>query len=218
MPTLQAQIEKIARDITSGPDLSDAIEIAAIGGALGAGVGYLKDRSGETAKSFAAWGAGLGVAGQYMLFHMLKPSIRKSGYGYRVGEDPPSCPEGWSVSWNGARYECTKLPSSFNPPPATLTPITSGDYEYAGQVLPGDLDPSRPVCIQPIFPCPKGQEWSDYDCRCRPIIPPPPAITSGSYYTGAVAGIGGFRGGQMPFGPGPWPTNGAQNPMDVGWG
>jgi hypothetical protein len=208
MATLQSQVEKIARDVTSGPDLSDTIEIAALGGALGALLGYLKDRRGPTAKSFAVWGAGLGVAGQYMLFHMLRPVIRKTVYGAyavpRVGYgDSPNVPYNVALSPEWQR---------FNPPPATL-----GDF-YAGQGLAGNLDVNRPVCIQPIFPCPKGQEWSDAECRCRSIIPPPPAITSGDYYVGAVAGIGGFRGGQMPFGPGPWPTNGAQNPMDVGWG
>jgi hypothetical protein len=174
MTTLQGQIEKMARDITSGPDLSDSIEVAVVGAALGALVGYVKDRDSRTAKSFAAWGAGLGVAGQYLLFHMLRPAARRSLYG----------------------------------------------VHHVGQALPGNIDPNRQVCIQPIFPCPKGQEWSDYDCKCQAIIPPPPAISTGwgGYYTGAVAGLGGFRGGQMPFGPGPWPTQDRGNPNEVGWG
>jgi hypothetical protein len=187
MTTLQGQIEKMARDITSGPDLSDSIEVAVVGAAIGALVGYVKERDGRTAKSFAAWGAGLGVAGQYLLFHMLRPAARRSLYGgHRVG-----------------------------------------------QALPGNIDPNRQVCIQPIFPCPKGQEWSDYDCRCQAIIPPPPAISTGwegggdeDFYTGiqsgpaivgAVAGIGGARNG-MPFGPGPWPTQDRVNPNALGWG
>lgn len=173
MTTLQGQIEKMARDITSGPDLSDSIEVAVVGAAIGALVGYVKERDSRTAKSFAAWGAGLGVAGQYLLFHMLRPAARRSLYGgHRVG-----------------------------------------------QALPGNIDPNRQVCIQPLFPCPKGQEWSDYDCRCQAIIPPPPAISTGwgDYYTGAVAGIGGARNG-MPFGPGPWPTQDRGNPNALGWG
>ncbi|HTR02664.1 MAG TPA: hypothetical protein VMN82_05660 [Thermoanaerobaculia bacterium] len=178
MTTLQGQIEKMARDITSGPDISDSIEVAVVGAALGALVGYVKERDGGTAKSFAAWGAGLGIAGQYLLFHMLRPTVRRTiGGMYRVGQTAPT--------------------------------------------IPGNIDPSKQVCIQPIFPCPKGQEWSDWDCKCIPSIPPPPAVATGwadgDEYVGAVAGIGGFRGGQMPFGPGPWPTQDAGNPGELGW-
>lgn len=76
---LQGQLEKMAHDITSGPALFDSISIAVMGGAIGGLIGYLKDRSSKGAKSFAMWGAGLGVAGQYMLFHALKPALRTFG-------------------------------------------------------------------------------------------------------------------------------------------
>src|SRR5271170_383239 len=76
---LAGQLEKMAHDITSGPALSDSISIAVMGGALGGLVGYLKDKDARGAKSFALWGAGLGIAGQYMVFHMLKPALRTFG-------------------------------------------------------------------------------------------------------------------------------------------
>jgi hypothetical protein len=76
MPNLHGQFEKMAHDITSGPGLSDTVEIAAVGGALGALVGYAKSRDQAGATLFAIWGAGLGIAGQYLLFHMLRPALR----------------------------------------------------------------------------------------------------------------------------------------------
>jgi hypothetical protein len=185
MATLQGQIEKMARDITSGPDLSDSIEVGIVGAAIGAILGYVKDRDGRTAKSFALWGVGLGIAGQYMLFHMLRPAVRRT-------------------------------------------------IHHVGQ-LAGNIDPGKQVCIQPVLPCPRGMEWSDYDCKCISHIPAPPPMALGDFYTGiqsgpaivgiqsgpaivgAVAGIGGARNG-MPFGPGPWPTQNAPDPAEVGWG
>jgi hypothetical protein len=76
---LQGQLEKMAHDITSGPGLFDSIEIAIVGGAIGGFIGYLKDRNRKGATSAAMWGAGLGVAGQYMLFHALKPALKTFG-------------------------------------------------------------------------------------------------------------------------------------------
>jgi hypothetical protein len=76
---LQGQLEKMAHDITSGPAISDSISIAVMGGAIGGLIGYLKDRDRKGATSAALWGAGLGVAGQYMLFHALKPALKTFG-------------------------------------------------------------------------------------------------------------------------------------------
>jgi hypothetical protein len=73
---LQGQLGKMGRDIISGPSLFDMAEIAVVGGVLGAAFGYARDRNARGAKSFALWGVGLGVAGQYLLFHMLKPALR----------------------------------------------------------------------------------------------------------------------------------------------
>ncbi|HYX20210.1 MAG TPA: hypothetical protein VFA98_05140 [Thermoanaerobaculia bacterium] len=177
MTTLQGQIEKMARDITSGPDLSDSIEVAVVGAALGAIVGYIKDRDGRTAKSFAAWGAGLGVAGQYLLYHALKPAMRHHGMHY-VGEDmypATGCPKGshWSdwAYWEGSMPHGGCVQDTPPPPP----PVSSLSEHRAG-------------------------------------------IQSGPAIVGAVAGLGGFRGGQMPFGPGPWPTQDRGNPNALGWG
>lgn len=79
MPNLHGQLEKMAHDITSGPGLADTFEIGAMGGAIGALIGYAKSRDQATATSFAMWGAGLGIAGQYLLFHMLKPALKTFG-------------------------------------------------------------------------------------------------------------------------------------------
>lgn len=75
-PTITQHLERMAHDMTSGPGLVDSIEVALIGGVLGGAVGYAKDRNSRGAKSFALWGAGLGVAGQFLIFHMLKSVVR----------------------------------------------------------------------------------------------------------------------------------------------
>jgi hypothetical protein len=113
---LQGQIGKMVRDITSAPPIFDLVSIAIAGGAVGGFIGYLKDRNAKGAKSFALWGAGLGVAGEYMLFHVLKPALRRTGsgpialmprfgaYGEFVGDGayrpPEKCPDGfhWETS------------------------------------------------------------------------------------------------------------------------
>jgi len=183
MTTLQGQIEKMARDITSGPDLSDSIEMAVVGGAIGALIGYLKERDTSTAKSFAVWGAGLGVAGQYMLFHMLRPAVRR-GMRYMAGNGADmfpatGCPKGshWSdmAYWEGSVPHGACVPDfPAPPPPATTSLQAAGDF-YTG-------------------------------------------IQSGPAIVGASAGLQGFRGGQMPYGPGPWPTQERPAPDEVGWG
>src|SRR5208337_1437451 len=76
---IQTQLEKMAHDIKSGPDLTDSIEIAVMGGAIGGLIGYVKDKNRKGAVSLALWGAGLGIAGQYMIFHMLKPALKTFG-------------------------------------------------------------------------------------------------------------------------------------------
>jgi len=82
---LQGQLEKMAHDITSGPGLFDTIEIAVMGGAVGGLIGYLKDRNRKGATSAAMWGAGLGIAGQYLLFHALRPALRAHGFAGHAG-------------------------------------------------------------------------------------------------------------------------------------
>lgn len=198
MPTLQSQIEKMFRDVTRGPDLTDSIEVGVMGAALGALLGYAKDRSTRSAKNFAVWGAGLGIAGQYMLFQMLKPAMRGA------------------VSAYGGRY---------------YTGIQTGPAIVgiqSGPAIVGADDGG----MMPATGCPAGTYWSDYYKQCTPNIPPPPppapmppslsaweqAHQTSGYYTGAVKGIGGFRGGQMPYGPGPWPTQNTDNPNELGWG
>jgi hypothetical protein len=133
MANLSQRFEKMAHDITSGPGLVDTLEIAALGGIVGAALGYAKDRDASGAKSFALWGAGFGIAGQFLLFHMLKPALKTFGH---------------------TAHAAAQLPQT-----------------HTGLRQPAS-----------------------------------------SHYTGAVKGIGGFRGGQMPFGPGPWPTGGAAAP------
>jgi len=79
MSTIQTQLEKMAHDIKSGPDLTDSIQIAVMGGAIGGLIGFVKDKNRKGAVSLALWGAGLGIAGQYMIFHMLKPALKTFG-------------------------------------------------------------------------------------------------------------------------------------------
>ena len=74
------QLGKMTHDITSGPDLTDMIEIAVMGGVVGGVIGFAKERDRKGALSFALWGAGLGIAGQYMIFHSLKPALRTVGH------------------------------------------------------------------------------------------------------------------------------------------
>ena len=224
MATLQGQVEKMFRDVTRGPDLTDSIEVGVLGAVLGAALGYAKERSGRAAKGYAIWGAGLGVAGQYMLFQMLKPALRASGGRfYAGGQSGPAIV--------GGQYG-----------PA-IVGVQSGPAIVGVQSGPSIVGHGRfhdpRVGAGGLFPatgCPKGTYWDEFHSVCTPIIPPPPPLppqqpfpdtldewrrlhaTSGGYYTGAVAGLSGIRGGGMPYGPGPWPNQGAQNPNEVGWG
>jgi len=202
MASLQGQIEKMFRDVTRGPDLSDMIEVGALGAVVGAAIGYAKGRSSGAAKGYAIWGAGLGVAGQYMLFQMLKPALRGGpARFYAGGQSGPA-----------------------------IVGVQSGP-SLVGNAALEDPRVGQGGGLFPATGCPKGTYWDDFHGVCAPIIPPPPPqqpfpdtlddwrklhATSGGYYTGAVAGIGGFRGGSMPFGPGPWPTRGS-NPNEHGW-
>ncbi len=81
MTTLTQELERGAHDIMTMPSMRDNIEIAIAGGALGAVLGYLKAHNTPNARaqaaSYAMWGAGIGVAGQYMVFHMLKPAMKQ---------------------------------------------------------------------------------------------------------------------------------------------
>ena len=77
--TITQELERAAHDITTMPSMRDNIEMAIAGGALGALLGYLKHRSKDGAFSYAWWGAGLGIAGQYMVYHMLKPAMKQFG-------------------------------------------------------------------------------------------------------------------------------------------
>lgn len=79
MSTVTAELERTAHDITTAPSFRDNAEIAIAGVALGALLGYIKHRSRHEAMKYAWWGVGLGIAGQYMVFHMLKPAMRQFG-------------------------------------------------------------------------------------------------------------------------------------------
>lgn len=79
MSTIAQELERTAHDITTAPSFRDSAEIAIAGGALGALLGFLKTRSRSEAIRLAWWGAGIGIAGQYMVFHMLKPAMKQFG-------------------------------------------------------------------------------------------------------------------------------------------
>ncbi len=76
MSTISQELERTAHDLMTGPSFRDNAEIAIAGAALGGLLGYLKHRNRAEATRYATWGAGLGVVSQYMIFHMLKPSMR----------------------------------------------------------------------------------------------------------------------------------------------
>lgn len=79
MTTISQELERMAHDIAQGPSVRDNFEMAIAGGAMGALLGYLKHRNKASAIQFAWWGAGLGIAGQYMTFHMLRPAMKTFG-------------------------------------------------------------------------------------------------------------------------------------------
>lgn len=208
MTTLQGQIEKIAHDVVSGPDLSDSIEVAVVGGILGAIVGYAKDRNSSGAKSLALWAAGLGVAGQYMLFHMLKPATRRRLYPTRVGEEP-----GPSLSG-----------------PQSCRPGTYWD-DYYGKCLPSHvpLSPSPQPFPDTLDDWRKQQKtstgWGHVEMPSPSSFGTPPfglnygggaGADMNEFYVGAV-NRGGYGGsGGMPYGPGPWPTQHRPDPQPFG--
>lgn len=137
MATLQSQIEKMFRDVTHGPELTDSIEVAVVGAAIGGLLGYAKDRNSRSAKTFALWGVGLGIAGQYMLFQMLKPAMRGGGVPGRfyVGEDAyvgdgammpaTGCPGG--TEWSDWYGQC--IPHIPPPPPPQPFPASLSEWE-----------------------------------------------------------------------------------------
>ena len=79
MTTITQELERTARDIATAPSFRDSAEIAIAGGTLGALLGYIRYRNKSDAMRFAWWGVGLGIAGQYMVFHMLKPAMKQFG-------------------------------------------------------------------------------------------------------------------------------------------
>jgi hypothetical protein len=79
MTTISQEFERAAHDMMAMPSMRDNIEIAVAGGALAALLGYLKTRDRQTATRYAMWGAGIGVGGQYLIFHMLKPAMKQFG-------------------------------------------------------------------------------------------------------------------------------------------
>ena len=212
---LRTQIEKMASDITSGPDLSDSIEVGVVGAGLGALVGYLRDRSRESTKSFAMWGAGLGIGGQYLLFHMLRPSARARG-AFMVGAGPEDC--GPQAYWDDQQQACVQLalPSGGSTPVPQCPPGTFFDY-FAGHCVsqgpkvglqPGECPPGLawddvqgacipaglvpPSGLQPATGCPAGTTWSDLFAACVPQgIPMPstlPMSGAGDARTGIQSG------------------------------
>ena len=77
MSTISQELERTAHDLMRGPSFRDNAEIAIAGAALGGLLGYLKHRSRGEATRYATWGAGIGIASQYLVFHMLKPAQRQ---------------------------------------------------------------------------------------------------------------------------------------------
>jgi hypothetical protein len=116
MADIRGQIERVTRDVTSGPDLSDILEMTIVGGVVGGIVGFAKGRSKESALYYAKWFAGLGVAGQYMLFHALRPVVRR-GARQLVGQASLStspCPPG--TYWDDYYSKCLpKIRGAFSP-------------------------------------------------------------------------------------------------------
>jgi hypothetical protein len=79
MSTITEELQMTARDITRGPSFRENVEIAIVGGLLGAAYGYYEGRSKEAAWDKAKAGALIGIGAQYLIFHMLKPAM--SGFG-----------------------------------------------------------------------------------------------------------------------------------------
>jgi len=81
MTTISQELERTAHDLMTGPNFRETAEIAIAGGLLGATLGYLKHVKTPIARSEAVkhafWGVGIGIVGQYMVFHMLKPAMRQ---------------------------------------------------------------------------------------------------------------------------------------------
>lgn len=77
MTTISQEMERAAHDIMTMPSMRDNIEIGIAGAALAGLVGYLKTKDRHTATRYAMWGAGIGVGGQYLIFHMLKPAMKQ---------------------------------------------------------------------------------------------------------------------------------------------
>lgn len=200
MTTLQGQFEKMYRDVVRGPELSDMIEVGVLGAAIGAALGYLKDR--RSTKSFAAWGAGLGVAGQYMLFQMLKPSTRVGMRYYTGGQSGPAIVGVQSGPAIVGIQSGPAIVGQDGMMPAMGCPAGSFWSDWYKTCVP-NIPPPPP---SPDLPA-SLSEWE--------------ALHAGDHHVGAVKGIGGFRGGSgggMPYGPGPWPNQNAPDPSEVGWG
>jgi hypothetical protein len=89
--TISEKLERMARDVTSGPGLVPMLEIAVVGAVVGGAVGYAKERDKSGAKTGALWGLGLGVAGQYLLFQMLRP-VRSAAAAPRAMPPRPAAP------------------------------------------------------------------------------------------------------------------------------
>jgi len=227
MTTLQGQIEKMARDITTGPDFSDTIEIALVGSVVGGVLGYFKGKS-DGAKSFAMWGAGLGVAGQYMLFHMLRPSARR-GYVHRVGQGGAMhdiCAEG--TGWDSTLEKCT---------PRFCAPGTYYDdfygrcmSKFGGKPAPGGLPDTlddwrrqhktgAEATPAPGGPCPPGLRRDPMTGACVPVMMPqmPAAAAALGYFTGR-GGRGRGGRGMMPAHGHPGFHHGHPGHGHPGWG
>ena len=111
MSTISQELERTAHDLMTGPSFRDNAEIAIAGGLLGGLLGYLKHRNRAEATRYATWGAGIGICSQYLVFHMLKPSMRQYasssiraaalGGGHFHAAGAPEAHESWNAPRGG---------------------------------------------------------------------------------------------------------------------
>ena len=148
MSTLTYELERTAHDLATAPSFRENIEIGIAGALAGAALGYLSKQDKSEAYRYAKWGAGIGIAGQYLVFHMLRPAMRQfqgsalraAHYGHHMtGLDAglTGFPQNYA-DWEGAHLTAGEFipnqlvivdggaPYYNNSSPATMANTTSG--------------------------------------------------------------------------------------------